>query len=236
MPSVSEQAHDRLYPSLTDPNYLVLRARRLIFERWIGELENRPLTILDLGAKYQPYRPLLEGRIGRYVALDLEKNDLVTVVGDGHALPFKDETFDLILLTQVLDSFADPFLGVRQMHRVLRPRGVLFASVPFVAPTFAPFERWRFSREGIRTLMAPFERMEIVPEVHSLGGLLRSLHLGAGFLLRYQAIRALYRYSLCPVVNLLGRAVEGMHLTSDESFTPNYSVRAVKGCSPTPPA
>jgi hypothetical protein len=87
MKSLSQIAHERLYPSLRDPNYLVLRARRLIFTRWIEELESRTLKILDVGGRYQPYRPLFEGRIAQYVAVDLRRTEFVSVLADGEALP-----------------------------------------------------------------------------------------------------------------------------------------------------
>ena len=51
-------AHLRLYPSLTNPSYLVLRSRRLLFSNWTRTLGNN-LTVLDVGGRYQPYRPLL---------------------------------------------------------------------------------------------------------------------------------------------------------------------------------
>ena len=76
--------------------------------------------------------------------------------------------------------------------------------------------------------MAPFAKVELVAEVDSIGGLLRAANLGAEYLLRYQGARVAYRYTMGALVNLVGVGVERMRLTSDESFTANYSVRAVK--------
>jgi hypothetical protein len=87
-------ARRRLYPSLSDPSYLVLRSRRLIFSRWIGELGGN-LRVLDIGGRYQPYRPLLDGHLGSYVAVDIARTKLVTVVANGEALPFAPNSFDL---------------------------------------------------------------------------------------------------------------------------------------------
>jgi SAM-dependent methyltransferase len=228
MISLPEIARRRLNPPITDSSYLVLRARRLIFSAWTGQLEKRPLDILDVGGRYQPYRPLLEGRIGRYVAADLERTELVTVVADGQALPFAAESFDLVIATQVFDCFPDPHLAAREMCTVLRPGGQLWCSIPAFAPQFDQGERWRFTSGGIRSLMAPFAKVELVAEVDSIGGLLRSANLGAEYVLRYPGARVAYRYTLGALVNLLGVGVERMRLTSDESFTANYSVRAVK--------
>ena len=79
----------RLYPGLTDPNFLVLRARRIIFQNWIADIPGNELKILDVGGRYQPYRPLIQARAGQYVACDISRTDLVNVVGDGGILTFR---------------------------------------------------------------------------------------------------------------------------------------------------
>src|ERR1700730_6903273 len=86
--SLLRMGNDRLYPSLTNPNYLVLRARRMIFRNWLQGFDRQNLTILDVGGRYQPYRPLFEKRIVLYVALDVLKTELVDVVATGELLPF----------------------------------------------------------------------------------------------------------------------------------------------------
>lgn len=63
--------------------------------------------------------------------LDLSLNMLRTthhslihcVQGDSTVLPFPDNTFDLILARSVIHHLPDPELGIREMHRVLRPGG-----------------------------------------------------------------------------------------------------------------
>lgn len=77
-------AHQRLYPSLTVPSYLVLRSRTAIFSKWASHLGRGNLRVLDMGGRYQPYRPLLGSRVGRYIAVDLIKTE--DVLADGEAL------------------------------------------------------------------------------------------------------------------------------------------------------
>jgi hypothetical protein len=60
----------RLHPSLTNPNYLVLRGRRRLLEKWLRQIPGRDWVVLDVGARYQPYRPLIQHRTKRYVAFD----------------------------------------------------------------------------------------------------------------------------------------------------------------------
>src|ERR1700733_10473300 len=103
MESLAQIAERRLHPPITDPSYLLLRARRKIFEAWAGRLNAERLIVLDIGGRYQPYRPLFGERIHRYVGVDLVKTEFVSVVADGQDLPFAPQTFDVVIATQVLD-------------------------------------------------------------------------------------------------------------------------------------
>jgi SAM-dependent methyltransferase len=44
------------------------------------------------------------------------------------ALPFESESFDAALLVGVLDRLAEPYRAARQLHRILRPGGVLLVT------------------------------------------------------------------------------------------------------------
>ncbi len=53
---------------------------------------------------------------------------------DDARLPFADEMFDVIVFTEVLEHvFAPPSEVLREVHRVLRPNGVLIMGVPNIA-------------------------------------------------------------------------------------------------------
>jgi SAM-dependent methyltransferase len=78
--------------------------------------------------------------------------------------------------TQVLNYTANPFQVIAEIHRVLRPGGSLFLSVPAIFPRYAN-QRWRFMPEGLIVLLAPFSFYEIVPEGYSIAGILRLFNL-----------------------------------------------------------
>lgn len=52
------------------------------------------------------------------------------VEGDVEELPFADASFDRVLLSEVLEHVQDDVAALREVHRVLRPGGVLAISVP----------------------------------------------------------------------------------------------------------
>lgn len=221
-------ADERLYPSLTDPSYLVLRSRRLIFSKWIRQFGRENLTVLDVGGRYQPYRPLFGTSVARYVAVDLIKTGLVTVVADGQALPFAPGSFDVVIATQVMEYLREPLVAAREIHDVLKPGGVFLGSFAGCAPRFGEDEYWRFTRTGLRELLSAFDEVEIVPELYSAGSVIRTVNLALDAFVHYGPARWLYRRTGCPLWNLLGLGIEKLGLSSNDQFTANYSVRAVK--------
>ena len=226
--TAAELGRKRLFPSLTDPSYLVLRSRRIIFTKWFEQLGPGPLRVLDLGARYQPYRSLLGNRAGHYVALDINSSAPITVVADGQALPFAPNSFDLVITTGVFEYFQNPHSAAQQILSVLRPGGILIASVAAFAPLYVSRERWRFQPEGIRSIFESFKDVEIVPELHDMGGLVRNINAGLSMIFRPKGIRGIYRWTACPLLNILGLALEKLNLRSTDMLTSNYSIRAAK--------
>jgi SAM-dependent methyltransferase len=80
---------------------------------------------------------------------------IVADLADGDGLP--DETFDCIILTQVLPFIFDVEAAVRTLHRVLRPGGVVLATVPGISQIVrldmeAWGDYWRFTSLSARRL------------------------------------------------------------------------------------
>jgi SAM-dependent methyltransferase len=226
--ALQEIAEKRLRPPLTDPNFLVLRSRRLIFQNWIAQLPDKELSILDVGGRYQPYRPLFTGRIERYIGFDLLRTDFVDVVGNAESLPFASASFDLVIATQVFDCFKEPHRAAQQIYSVLKPGGALLASIPSMAPQFSEGERWRFTASGVQSVLSIFSEIQIVPELSSLGGMLRTINLALHSFVPSRILKRVARNTLVPCINLSGLGLEALHITNNNQFTPNYSVLAIK--------
>jgi SAM-dependent methyltransferase len=217
----------RLYPRVTDPNWLVLRARREIFRTWIGRLDLQNARVVDIGGRIQPYRALLPNSI-QYCSVDLSITDLVNAVANAESLPFADNTFDLAMCTQMLEYAPHPKQVLSEIHRVLPPSGTLLLSAPSIFPRDSGSDTWRFFPPAFRSLLAGFSEVEILPEGGSAAGFLRTLNVFVRNSAKFEFLRRALDFSLVPLLNLLGMGLDRLSRHRDGSFTVNYSVRARK--------
>jgi len=225
---VTRQGTERLSPSLTNPNWLVLRARARIFQQWVAKLPSSNLDVLDVGGRIQPYRALVAGRTRRYIAVDLVVTPLVDIVARAERLPLGNAQFDVVICSQVLEYVADPSSVLSEIYRVLKPGGVLLLSVPSACPMDADHECWRFLPAGLRHLLSAFARVEVVAEGTSVAGFARTINACLDIFVRFPAARYIYRRSLAPLFNLGGALMEKTLSSHNEQFAVNYSVLAVK--------
>lgn len=217
----------RLYPSLANPNWLVLRKRRQLFQGWLGRLPQRNLSVLDVGGRIQPYRALIP-HIARYVAVDLRSTLLVSVIANADHLPFAEKQFDLVICTQMLEYAPDPGSVVAEIYRVMQPNGWFLCSLPSLALRDSEEDRWRFWPAGIRQMFPEFSEIEIVPEGGSIAGFFRTVNAGLHLLAGYSGIRTALGYSVIPALNLCGLVLESLISRKHDAFAVNYSVLARK--------
>ncbi len=103
-------------------------------------------TVLDVGAGGRRVCPGV-------VTCDAEPGPSTDVVGDAHALPFPDGSFDGVVCTGTLEHLRDPRKAVGELFRVLRPGGLAHIDVPFIQGYHPdPVDYWRFTVEGLRLL------------------------------------------------------------------------------------
>ncbi len=221
-------AYDRLRPSITNPNYLVLRSRARLISKWVAQIPGKGLRVLDIGGRYQPYRPLVQARVRQYVAIDVIRTSLVDVVAKGEQLPLCSDTFDLAIATQVFEYFPEPRLAAQQIHRVLKPGGVLIMSVAAVCPRVAEQEHWRFLPTGVKFVLSDFAGVEIVPEVSSIGGVFRLMNWSVATLAGSIWMGKILHYTVIPAINLIGLGLQRVFPINNDQLTGNYSVLARK--------
>ena len=141
----------------------------LDFVREVAEAIPDGARVLDVGAGEAPYRELFEHT--DYVTSDWTHSvhpgaRAVDIVGPAEDLPVDSESFDHILLTEVLEHTADPTAVLTEMHRILRPGGELHMTTPFVWELHElPFDFFRYTPWGLEKVMrgTGFAAVDIAP-------------------------------------------------------------------------
>jgi SAM-dependent methyltransferase len=91
------------------------------------------------------------------------KNVDIVLQEQSNRLPFDDSEFDLIICTQVLEHYPEPFEIVKEFYKVLKPNGKAIISVPFCWEFHpSPKDYWRFTEEGLLYLFKSFSKIEIL--------------------------------------------------------------------------
>ncbi|WP_145089207.1 methyltransferase domain-containing protein [Rosistilla carotiformis] len=84
-----------------------------------------------------------------------------SLVCDGHDLPFADQSVDAVIVQAVLEHVVDPHRCVQEIHRVLKPGGLVYSDTPFMQQVHGrQFDFTRFTRLGHRRLFRMFDEIE----------------------------------------------------------------------------
>jgi len=68
-----------------------------------------------------------------YITADLE-SPLAKIKMDVHHIPFEDQTFDVAFCNHVMEHVDDDIQSMKELYRVLKPRGWAIIQVPFYHP------------------------------------------------------------------------------------------------------
>ena len=103
-----------------------------------------------------------------YTGVDMEDGPGVDIVARADTLPFRDESFETVVTTEMLEH--DPYFWVSlpEMARVLKPGGYLLLTTRGIGFPYHEFpgDYWRFTGEAIRHLFghANLETVEITDD------------------------------------------------------------------------
>lgn len=199
------------------------RGRRRVYVELLRDAlaGERPLRVLDAGAGVGGFLDELAALGGELVHSELEPAALARCRARGHgrgvrasveALPFRDESFDLVCLFDVLEHADDDRAVAAEVARVLRPEGLLVATVPahpwlFTKNDRVAGHRRRYTRRALRLALA-------LPELE----LLRCTYANA---LLFPAIAAFL---------LAARSAEALGLGGADPERTNLSWRAPRWC------
>lgn len=118
-------------PSIDQPDYWWYRARAELLRVALVDYVGDPERVLDVGSADGPSVGWLRGH-GRRTALDLDPRGLEPgdVCGSATALPFADESFDVVAAFDVVEHCEPEAEALLEVRRVLAPEGRFLMSVP----------------------------------------------------------------------------------------------------------
>ncbi|WP_425883692.1 class I SAM-dependent methyltransferase [Parabacteroides sp. ASD2025] len=132
--------------------------------------------LADLGCGNVPLFEMYKGLTKSQTCIDwantLHKNDFLDIECDlNNKLNVPENTFDTIILSDVLEHIEKPGILIGELYRVTRPNGVLILGVPFYYWLHEiPYDYFRYTEYALKSLLknAGYK----VVEIKTIGGVL----------------------------------------------------------------
>lgn len=163
--------------------------------------------VLDLGCGDKPFKPLFPN--SQLVGVDISLNSMADVIADNHYLPFKDNCFDAVIASEVLEHSENEYQFIKELRRVAKNKALVFVSLPFIFPLHGvPNDFQRLTKYKLKLL---FEKDKII-YFEENGSLFASIFIFSNLFFRtlFGSLKVIFPIYL--VNNLLGSATEKISL------------------------
>jgi len=96
-----------------------------------------------------------------FIESDVSFGPRTKIIFDAHSIPFADHYFDCVIIQAVLEHVVDPYTCVKEVHRVLKDDGLVYAETPFMQQVhMGKYDFHRFTHLGHRRLFRDFSEIE----------------------------------------------------------------------------
>lgn len=141
------------------------------------------ILVVGGGAVGSGAKGLYQDELIQLIGIDVYASPNTQVLADAHFMPFRSETFHAVWIQAVLEHVLEPHQVAAEIHRVLRPGGLVYADTPFMHPSHEQaYDFTRFTLNGHRWLFRRFEEIDAgvvagpgVATLWSIGYLVRAL-------------------------------------------------------------
>ncbi len=116
---------------------------RRVHEFIIDKISPKPNNILDVGCGSAWLAKYYTDKNVNVVSLDLSKINVqkakeiipdkyhIPLVADSFTLPFKNNSFDFVVASEIIEHVIDPKLFAAELFRVIKPKGKLIITTPY---------------------------------------------------------------------------------------------------------
>lgn len=123
--------------------------------------------VLDIGCGNKPYKKLFSDKCDEYLGCDIVQSSekCVNIICEATNIPQKDNSFDTIFCTQVIEHVDDHNKLINEMYRLLKPNGYVILSGPMYWHLHEePHDFFRFTKYGFKYIFEKqgFEIVEIL--------------------------------------------------------------------------
>jgi SAM-dependent methyltransferase len=181
------------------------------------------------------------------LAFDIFPTAFTQFVADAHRMPLADGAVDAVVVQAVLEHVLDPWRVATEIHRVLKPDGLVYADTPFLQPVHeGPYDFTRFTESGHRWLFRDFALIESGVVAGPGMQFASSVAHAARSVVPLRGVNAAVRFAATPLALLIDRfaggrpAVDGASAVyfygrrSDEPIRPRDMIAHYRGAQGIP--
>jgi SAM-dependent methyltransferase len=198
-----------------------------LFKNSLHQLKSKKtLRILNIGSG-GPIQGIIESSFSEKITnIDIDSFRNPDFVMDVTKLEFENNSFDLVVMMEVLEHVKEPHIAISEIYRVLAHNGKLILSTPFILGIHdEPHDFYRFTKYGLEYLLNDFNI-----EIEETNDFIHTILVLIGRLLRAKFKRDkligliifLLLLSLYPILFIISKALR----TKDIST--GYFIQAIK--------
>jgi SAM-dependent methyltransferase len=120
-------------------------------------------VVLDIGAGTSPFAALFKSFTS--LRVDFEPYEGIDFLTDlNKPLPVSNKTFDVVIMSNLLEHICEPLTIMTECHRILKPKGNMIMTVPFLIKVHQePHDFLRYTEHMLKRLLTQsgFQEFEI---------------------------------------------------------------------------
>ena len=152
----------RWLPSLGGNN-LGSRNFKIISDLLLKKSINERPKVLIIGGSIigEGMKGFVSSNLLDVVESDVSFGPRTRIIFDAHLIPYTSESFDCVVAQAVLEHVVNPEICIKEMHRILKPDGIIYAETPFMQQVHGgPYDFTRYTRSGHRKLFCDFSEIK----------------------------------------------------------------------------